>query len=308
LSYQWSASPSFDPIIGTDPAISVIPIDSNTFYVRSIGIGGCIAVDSVKIVAATIDVQAEPFDGDICIGETTSLLITNLDITDILNFTWSPNLPNVPNPVVSPTSSTNYQVVVSNQYGCTQVLALQVNVITVGVDATVTGPNDITAGESTTLLATPSGNGVIVSYEWSPAGSLNNANIPDPTASPETDQVYVVTVTTANGCTAVDSVQVRVAPGQCVEPYIFVPNVFTPNNDANNDFFIVRGVNMTELLLVVWDRWGEKLYETTDLGAKGWDGTYKGQESTPDSYAWYVRVRCGNGAFYEKKGDVTLMK
>ena len=96
--------------------------------------------------------------------------------------------------------------------------------------------------------------------------------------------------------------------GECAEPYIFVPKAFTPNSDGNNDFFIVRGLDIKEVYFVVWDRWGEKVYETNDPAAQGWDGTFNGKELTPDSYAWYLSVTCGNGEFYVSKGDVTLLK
>jgi gliding motility-associated-like protein len=87
-----------------------------------------------------------------------------------------------------------------------------------------------------------------------------------------------------------------------------VPKAFTPNDDGNNDHFIVRGVNIKDLYFVVWNRWGEKMFETEDVNSKGWDGSFGGKELTPDSYSWYVRVTCGNGATYTKKGDVTLLK
>lgn len=308
LGYEWSESPLFDTVFANVPTVLITPVRNGIYYVRTSSIAGCVAVDSIKINNGSVAIQPEPFDGNICAGEETGLLVVNLIGGDTLTYVWTPALPGTPGQTVTPTESTNYQVVVTNQFGCKDTLDFQVNVSTISVDATVTGPSVIHQGESTTLLATPSGTGVVVSYEWSPAGGLSDPNIPNPTASPNQDQVYEVTVTTADGCTATDTVQIRVIPNQCIEPYIFVPTAFTPNNDSNNDFFIVRGDNITELYFVVWDRWGEKVYETTDINAKGWDGSFKGNELTPDAFAWYIRARCENGAVYEKKGDVTLMK
>ena len=109
-------------------------------------------------------------------------------------------------------------------------------------------------------------------------------------------------------CPGFASVTVFFMDTECAEPYIFVPKAFTPNGDDNNDKFIVRGANIKEMHFIVWDRWGEKVYETSDILALGWDGTYNGKESTPDSYAWYLEVTCGNGATYVYKGNVTLLK
>ncbi len=308
LVYEWSAFPTFNPLLATGPSLAVAPVKNGVYYVRTTNSVGCVAVDSININNASVDLQLNPADNDICAGNETEISVTNLDLQDVLTYQWSPALPNIPNPVVAPTQETTYHVVVTNQFGCTNELDFLVKVTTVAVTATVTGKETICPGMSTTLLATPTGNGSILGYQWDPAAGLSDETISDPTATPTSDQSYIVTVTTTNGCTATDEVFIQVISGQCVEPYIFVPKAFTPNNDANNDFFVVRGVNITELHFIVWNRWGEKVYETTDPTAPGWDGTYQGRELTPDSYAWYLRATCGNGAIYENKGDVTLLK
>ena len=139
-------------------------------------------------------------------------------------------------------------------------------------------------------------------YSWSPAVGLSDPTSQTPTASPEFTTIYEVTVTDDNGCTATSSVPLKVINLLCKEPYIFIPKAFTPNNDNNNDRFRVRGENIEELLFVVYDRWGEEMYKTTDPNHLGWDGTFDGHELTPDAYGWYVRVLCVNGEEYVRKG------
>ena len=78
--------------------------------------------------------------------------------------------------------------------------------------------------------------------------------------------------------------------------------------DQKNDLFIVRADGMTALKMIIWNRWGEIVYETDNPSDPGWDGTYKGKEATPDSFAWYVWLTCGNGDIFESKGNVTLLK
>jgi gliding motility-associated-like protein len=145
-------------------------------------------------------------------------------------------------------------------------------------------------------------------YSWSPSATLTNGSISNPIAQPEESMTYTVTVTGDNLCQSTATVDVFFISDQCVEPYIFVPKAFTPNGDENNDYFIVRGVNIKDLYFVVWNRWGEKMFETEDVNSKGWDGSFNGKELTPDAYSWYVKVTCGNGSTYVKKGDVTLLK
>lgn len=82
---------------------------------------------------------------------------------------------------------------------------------------------------------------------------------------------YVIkqTVITDKGCRDSISNIVQVNPIYTV----YVPNVFTPNGDGLNDYFMVRGINIKELNLVVFNRYGEVIERITDPKNKGWDGT-----------------------------------
>ncbi|MCB0516702.1 MAG: hypothetical protein KDD49_11610, partial [Bacteroidetes bacterium] len=82
--------------------------------------------------------------------------------------------------------------------------------ITFGQGNSVNAGNDVTicAGESTQLSAS----GGNISYSWSPATGLSNANIPNPVASPTTTTIYTVTSTSSDGCVSSDQVTVYVNP------------------------------------------------------------------------------------------------
>ena len=86
-----------------------------------------------------------------------------------------------------------------------------------------------------------------------------------------------------------------------------VSNTFSPNNDNNNDVLFVRGNAIKELEFAVYDRWGEKVFETIDP-ANGWDGTFKGKDVTPGVFVYYMRAVCfGEGTFI-KKGNITVIR
>jgi gliding motility-associated-like protein len=61
------------------------------------------------------------------------------------------------------------------------------------------------------------------------------------------------------------------------------------------------------LYFAVYDRWGELMFETTDINV-GWDGTYKKIKSDPAVFAWYLRAKCYNGEEIKRKGNVTLIR
>ena len=97
---------------------------------------------------------------------------------------------------------------------------------------------------------------------------------------------YYVQITNQYNCTVRDSAQVI----EFCPATIFVPNTFTPNGDGLNDVFIPVGKNIADFTLRVFDRWGELLFETSDL-TMGWDGTYRGTVVKNDLYVWRMTYR-----------------
>lgn len=88
---------------------------------------------------------------------------------------------------------------------------------------------------------------------------------------------------------------------------IYVPNGFTPNADEINDSFFAKGTGVVKFSLSVYDRWGEKLFETSDFN-KGWDGSYKGQECKSDVYVWKLSATDAKGRNKQLNGFVTLYR
>lgn len=143
-------------------------------------------------------------------------------------------------------------------------------------------------------------------YLWSPAETLNNPNIPNPTASPAATTVYHVVVTTSLGCFAEDSIAVNVS-SDLAKNGIQIPNAFTPNGDGLNDCFGVKFLGaISNLKLSVYDRWGNRVFYTTNPN-QCWDGTYKGKEVGSGVFIYQVSATtlCGD---IVKKGTVTLIR
>ena len=305
-SFTWSNSPSFpNPPLGTDSTL-VVSADPGVYYIMaSIGTE-CVAIDSIVVRNEAFNLSGN--NDTICVGSSANLNVITSDPDQQLTYEWVPALDPVPNPKPSPASSTSYQVIATNEFGCKDTASLYVHVREyVSVTAQVTGPDTLLLGDSTTLLATGSG-ATDIFYAWTPSGGLSNPFGAETSATVEETTVFTVTASADDRCPDTAQVTVVFREYICGEPFIFVPNAFTPNNDNNNDLFIVRGINISSLRFIVWDRWGEIVYETTDPQATGWDGTYRGKDATPDAYAWYLEVVCGNGGTYKAKGDVTLLK
>lgn len=166
-------------------------------------------------------------------------------------------------------------------------------------------PSEIEPGASVDISA--SSNNQNVTYQWSPANVVADPNAAATTATVQQDTWLFVTVTTAEGCSSVDSVLIDVVITECNEENVFIPNTFTPNGDGKNDVFRVRSIIPLEsMTLIIYNRWGEKIFESNNQNA-GWDGTFNGELAASDAYGFYFSGKCGDNIF-ERKGKITLLR
>jgi gliding motility-associated-like protein len=190
--------------------------------------------------------------------------------------------------------------------GCDSIVTFTLNVLPdIGLYAS---PDEATilAGDSITVNIYSNSND-IVSYSWSPNYGISCANCSTSIVMPGSNVRYTVIAVDTNGCRDTVSIPIIVEGG-----VIFVPNVFTPNGDGVNDVFKVYGRGFRKFKLMVFDRWGEKLFETTNPN-EGWNGTYKGQPMPPAVYVYLIDVDFLSGItppeYYQfKKGSITLLR
>jgi len=120
---------------------------------------------------------------------------------------------------------------------------------------------------------------------------------------------YRVTVTDSHGCTGSDSVQLK----NC-DSALYVPNAFSPNNDGINDVFKVvsSGDNITSFSMRIFDRWGELVFESTDIN-KGWDGQLQNRFAPTGTYVWIITYKLSSPSTPSsspiiKHGTVVLLR
>jgi gliding motility-associated-like protein len=106
-------------------------------------------------------------------------------------------------------------------------------------------------------------------------------------------------------CLLIDTARVN---GILGEGLVFVPNSFTPNNDGLNDRFTGIGENFTSFHLIIFNRWGELIFETRDQS--GWDGIYQGEIAKGDVYVYKLSYSniCTGEQVVDKLGHVTLIR
>jgi len=89
--------------------------------------------------------------------------------------------------------------------------------------------------------------------------------------------------------------------------HIFVPNIFSPNDDGINDILYVYGKNFKTIRFLIYNRWGQLVFETLDI-SHGWDGTFKSRKLNPAVFVYYLEAVLENGQKISKSGDITLIK
>jgi len=125
--------------------------------------------------------------------------------------------------------------------------------------------------------------------------------------SPSQTTTYTLIGINGPGCADTAYVTVIVEE-EIIEGELFTPNIFSPNGDGSNEIFYVRSTGFSEFLLIIYDRWGEKVYESTD-NKEGWDGTFNGKPMSPGVFVYYVIARYNqDNTEVTKEGNITLIR
>lgn len=91
----------------------------------------------------------------------------------------------------------------------------------------------------------------------------------------------------------------------------YMPTAFTPNNDSQNDYFAPQNSfpdDQADFVFLIYNRWGQKIYESTNISDKGWDGNISGEPCPEGIYVYYIHYVSLEGEVFEKKGTVTLLR
>jgi len=211
-------------------------------------------------------------------------------------------------PSISDIPSGDYSFFITDRFGCAFDTTINISnpiplIVDIGDDL------EITSGES--IVVSPNTNNNIVNYFWEPSQLFDcNTQCSILNWEPLASTLISLTVQDEFGCFASDSIWVRLEE-KAVD--VFIPNIFSPNNDGNNDIFFIQS-NDDELVIrscLIFDRWGNPVFKRLNFYANdssfGWDGRFDGRILSSGVYVFIIEYENGTGQGL-LKGDLTLLR
>ncbi|MGB0931341.1 MAG: gliding motility-associated C-terminal domain-containing protein, partial [Chitinophagales bacterium] len=247
-TYEW-----IDPngsLSGTSGStVTASPAAGTTYTVIGTSINGCTASAEVNI-AVSDELLLDAPDQEFCSGDAAGIEVS---VAGAQNYNWTTDNPDdlaflsatTGNSVIAtPPVTTTYTIVGTDDQGCSG--ETQVTVVVNELPQADAGePGLICIGEEFTLAASGG-----VQFIWDdPTGTLNNANIADPIATPTEPTTYTVTVINENGCSSTSEVFVDLEP-------LATAVVPEPGETCSNSLFEISGANAENALGLTWTTTG----------------------------------------------------
>lgn len=253
------------------------------FAVVVISNDGCSASDTVKLdtfASPTVNLGNDSF---LCEGSVYQIIPG-----DFAEYFWQDQSRSN---VYAATTAGTYFVTVKDQNACS---ASDTLILSAKPKPSISMLKSLRICNPDTLI-TPKG--VFKTYLWQDGSTDTSFRVRD-------YGIFSFTATDSNNCTNTATLDVK---NNC-PPDIFVPNAFTPqDNDGINDFFFPVTRNVKHIEFKVYSRWGELLFETTQLNGV-WDGTFLNKPVMCDVYVYTITYEAMSGEKGTRSGNVTLLR
>ncbi len=313
ISYTWTPAAAIQGANNTAAVIAKPTTTATVNYTVTVSNGLCISTATISVqpflcVPPTADIQTITNDSICTNGCVTFTAVTTG--SQPMTYQWvfpggTPPTSNVANPQVCYLVKGNYPVtlIVVNAYGSDTTLKTNyINVADTPRVFNATGDTTLKIGQTTTIHA----NGTALNYYWYPNvnGSIACPTCSNTVVQPTVTTKYYVEASNSPYCKRRDSVIVKV-DFTCGD--FFVPNAFSPNGDGLNDMVNVHGFCIGTYNLQIFNRWGEKVFETSSF-SDSWDGTFRGKSLDTGVFVYRADGITIDGKPFNIKGNITLIK
>ncbi|MCD6017774.1 MAG: hypothetical protein K0S53_895 [Bacteroidetes bacterium] len=309
LTYSWQPVGAISGANNTSSIVAVPPTTATVIYTVIISNGVCEGKDTIQLaVRVPPNGNFTTLNNDtICTGGCVTFSSTTSGSSPI-TYKWyyqvgvgTSSVGVAPEACYPSAGSFSVTMIATNACGIdTTVKNNFINVydypvLVVGNDTT------INIGEHAEIFASGGTN-----YSWSPNinGSIVCTNCSNTIVQPTVTTQYIVVSSNSIYCKVQDTVTVTVDVN-CGD--FFIPNVFSPNGDGLNDVINVRGRCISTFNLQIFNRWGEKVFETSTQ-SDSWDGSFRGQRMDTGVFIYKADGISIDGQSFNMKGNITLIR
>lgn len=257
----------------------------------------CVSVDNVTIefIEPPLQLAISPISSEICPGETVELSIE--DLFD--EYQWirdNIKLNNTNNPTLIVDEGGDYQVEVKNSI-CTAISPPAIVFEIPLLDPTITTrPDSIICPVDEPFLLEASTQG----GKWQGNG-LNSEGIFTPINAQIGENMIYYTLDF--NCNEKDSMLIDLG----CEMQLYIPNVFTPNNDEHNEEFVIGAVNLLDFDMHIFNKWGELIFQTNNINDR-WNGHFKGRVVPTGVYSYVINAYGKDGQAANKQGTISVIR
>lgn len=291
-SYVWT--PNVAVTNPTQATTNVNPSNTTTYMVTGTDANGCHGTDTVTIFVNELpSVFLIPVSTE-C-GDTTGQITLGGPVAGTPPYTYQIGATTYTMPITG-LASGNYTVLITDANGCTST-----NSQFIGIQntASVNASADPTFGTyPLSVNFGANGSPGVNTYSWT-FGDSNTGSGASPSniyTAPGTYEVVVMAYNDNPACAVYDTIYITVVE----QATIALPNVFTPNDDASNDWFMATVSGVQEIKITMYNRWGNAIYENTTSGISAnpqdvqlWDGKAKSGKVADDGVYYYEVIATG---------------
>lgn len=301
LSYSWNNN------FSTSNPLKVSPPLTTTYYVTGEDVNNCIGKDSALVTvnnppAISVD------SAEICSGYSANLTVSG---GSNLSYLWTNNGA-TSNPLnVSPTATTVYTVIATDNAGCKDTASGIVKVHPKPVASFLADPMVVNTDAPNVVFTDQSANAANWSWNFGDISSTANlSNLPSPTHTYSGGGSFVVWLVVSSDYGCKDSSYKTILVETPISFYI--PNALVTTS-INSEVNIFRprgkGIDLKDYKMVIYNRWGQEIFSTTDFES-GWNGKYQntGDYVSPGVYVYYISYKEVSRQTRERVGSVTVIR
>ncbi|MBM3431201.1 MAG: T9SS type B sorting domain-containing protein, partial [Bacteroidetes bacterium] len=280
---------------GISDGVAFSPIQTTTYYVTGTSASGCITTDSVIVTVNNNPTINAGTPLTVCIGDQIVLQGSGAGTNG--TYTWSNGV--IDGQPFTVNGTLTYTLTGTDANGCEGTATVLVTGLPIPVAQFTANP---TIGDIplTVNFSNTSQNATDYSWNFGNGEVSIVQNLNNQQSVYTTFGEYTVWLVASNGICA-DSMSAIITA--TANPWIFVPNVFTPNGDDANEMWMIDTKNMETIDLIIVNRWGNLMTKIEDLNGGG-----DGSDATDGTYFYKYTVKALNGEEFSGHGFLTLIR